>query len=118
MDTVRFSTAIVACLSALIGSACFLLTSELACTLLIVFGLIQAVVVLLMPRHTKVFQTIALVVSAITMIVTAQTVPRLIHMIAGEKQLLPGSITAFALLSLLSLIHLTLGIKWLAAKKH
>lgn len=118
MSRVRNATFFLACACALIGSFCFILTGELACVIPIAVGLLQGLLAFLIARYGMPVAIASLVLSTLVMIVTAQTVPRLIHTLVANSHSLTGSVTAFALLSVMSLTHLTLGIRWLVASRH
>lgn len=103
------TTLIIGALVTLIGTGAFMISREIGSVLVAVPG-----VALIFLRR---FDIVALIVSTMSMVFTASSVPRLVRMMAGEQMSQPVAVVAVAITSVLFLVHVTMSIRWYLAKK-
>lgn len=103
------STLVIGALITLIGTGAFMLSREIGAVLIAIPGIGM---ILLRQRHIA-----ALIVSTMSMIFTASSVPRLVRMILGETISQPVAVVAVAMASVLFLVHVTMSVRWLVATK-
>jgi uncharacterized membrane protein (UPF0136 family) len=93
------------------------LTSEPATLAAVGIGALVGVLALFMREHKRWSLIMALFVSGAAMLLTAQSVPRFVRVLSGQHMPTPGSVLALTSLSIISLIHLTLGIRWVLGNR-
>lgn len=102
----------------IVGSGAYMLSQEPACLVVLVIGFIQTALGLLIRSELRWPAVTTLVIAGVVMMLTAQSITRFIHILMGQTQTSPGAVLAFTVLSVVCLVHLTIGIRWVIAKKH
>ena len=101
------------------GSGAFISSSEPATLIPLSVGLVMAVIGMasVNERWSKTLMHIGVLISFASMIFSATALQRLVAMMQDEPVSQPASVVSISILGILSLIHVTLSIRWFLARK-
>lgn len=94
-----------------------MLWHEPASIIVLAVGALQGVFAALFKPDGVRWQVVSMVVSGVFMMLAAQSISRFVRFLLGQHVAGAPSVLALTVLSVVCLVHLTIGIRWMASRK-